>query len=610
MAPRPTKNSNKKVDLEDSENIYHECSTGEAGQLTTSVSVVRGEEEGEGKAVVNDIEDNGGTKVCRNEEIRASEIPNNGTQSILKDSSVGNMPSSVSGAGVGGGADAGLGGSRGGCCCGRPLNQDHGMDAIFDDVIGLGGTISGGSTGNDGTAFERIWDLAKMKSDLEAKMRDDEQKYIRQEHTNYELIQALKYIMGGLFPKQVNFIREASQNDNCKVLQDCLMFADDRRLARELKANEGRVNETIQPRGNGNSRPQQQQQPQPQQQQQQQQLALSQQHHVEQPQPEQHQQQWIQQQQQQQQLQQQQEQQQQPQQAYYQQPWMTQHQQQQPPQPRVEQQQPKMQQQQQQQVQQCSTQSYGGRAVEYYMEINEERRRRNVIIKGIPDLTYAQEQDAVVDIMKHIGCGRLVKYIDNSVRIGKKYHNRGRLVKVIFNNQEAVEEVISSSYLLANHYLMANICIQRDLPKSERGGFRNSRAIGEAAMSNQASAPGNQRTEAPMKNKGATETIITPVQQSIVPAVASDVPIANGSQTNPNEGYTSPVRAIAKMVFDIPVRMLFGNRGGSSSGGTTQGGNEDGNANANSVSTTPMGKGSHVQPSEKNGTVGPQQAAD
>ena len=204
------------------------------------------------------------------------------------------------------------------------------------------------------------------------------------------------------------------------------------------------------------------------------------------------------------------------------------------------------------------------------MEIDEERRRKNIIIRGIPELTFEHEQDAVLDIMNHIGCRRQVRFIKNSVRIGKRYNGKGRLVKVIFENEDAVDNVIDRSYLLANHYLMANISIQRDLPRSERGGFRNSRAIGEAALSNQANVPINSHTYAPM------ETITAPVQERDIPAVVREVPTttattANDSQTGPNEGYTSPVRTIAKMVFDILVRMLFGNRGGSSSGGAIQG---------------------------------------
>ena len=66
-----------------------------------------------------------------------------------------------------------------------------------------------------------------------------------------------------------------------------------------------------------------------------------------------------------------------------------------------------------------------------------ERRRKNIILRGIPEYRWAEDEDIIYDVLAYLGCERRYNQIEQSGRLGNKIGRR--LLMVTFNNERAVE---------------------------------------------------------------------------------------------------------------------------------------------------------------------------
>ena len=353
---------------------------------------------------------------------------------------------------------------------------------------------------NTGEVNGNEWEIRDLRTAMNARYLEYEAKLKKSD----EMIHALKTVLMALFagipPKQIELIKNDNVSESCKLLNDCVTYAEDKKLARDNKFSEivksgqnlataGTIVEKTIPIQNAQHREQQQQQQQ-------------------QPQPQQ-------------------------------------------------QHQPRQQQQQQQQGVARTT----GFGQEYWEEIWAEKRLKNIIIKGIPEVSRTDDFEAVHKILEYIGCQKRAREMRNSGRLGRKVVGRNRLLMVTFESDRAVEEILKRSPLLARHYLMGNMYILRDLPKSDRKNQnRGTNAIAEAANSNFQGANSQAvATNAQTNSNTATNNNRTSETEA---NTTDNVNTAGNENINLNaipEGeQRSPLRQFASAVINFPSRVLFG----------------------------------------------------
>ena len=115
--------------------------------------------------------------------------------------------------------------------------------------------------------------------------------------------------------------------------------------------------------------------------------------------------------------------------------------------------------------------------------MNAEKRRNNIIIKGLDDYGRENDDKEITEILETLFCRHRIGQITHTGRLGHK-RNKNRLLMVTFENEQIAEQVYSRRHYLAAHNNLYNVYIMKDLPRSERRHRRASNTLNEAANSN------------------------------------------------------------------------------------------------------------------------------
>ena len=168
---------------------------------------------------------------------------------------------------------------------------------------------------------------------------------------------------------------------------------------------------------------------------------------------------------------------------------------------------------------------------EHLEDVYAERRRKNIILRGIPEVSKADDDNIIYEILENLRCEHRYDQIVHFGRIGKRVGRR--LLMVTFNNERAVEIILDRAAILNKTRHFKHIYIMKDRPRSERPN-RETNTLLEAARGSTSS------------NRGAS-TVVGDIQNGGPETTASGAPsvrvpqIANAESSNVNQGSTTDV---------------------------------------------------------------------
>ena len=150
---------------------------------------------------------------------------------------------------------------------------------------------------------------------------------------------------------------------------------------------------------------------------------------------------------------------------------------------------------------------------EHVEDVYAERRRKNIILRGIPEgrcrfTNHQNDENIIYEVLEAIRCEKAYDEIVTFNRLGKRLGKR--LLMVTFNNETAVEFILNRTALLNRVRNLKHIYIMKDRPKSER-------------PEGQARSESNRLVEAAAGAVNANRETTTP---------ASRIPIVNPGPTN------------------------------------------------------------------------------
>ena len=124
---------------------------------------------------------------------------------------------------------------------------------------------------------------------------------------------------------------------------------------------------------------------------------------------------------------------------------------------------------------------------EHVEDVYAERRRKNIILRGIPEdrcrFTNQQNDDSIIyEVLEALGCENAYDDMVSFNRLGKRLGKR--LLMVSFNNERAVKFLLNRAPLLNRVRRLKYIYIMKDRPRSERPGQQGtneSNRLAEAA---------------------------------------------------------------------------------------------------------------------------------
>ena len=108
---------------------------------------------------------------------------------------------------------------------------------------------------------------------------------------------------------------------------------------------------------------------------------------------------------------------------------------------------------------------------EHVEDVYAERRRKNIILRGIPEgrcrfTNHQNDENIIYEVLEAIRCEKAYDEIVTFNRLGKRIGKR--LLMVTFNNETAVEFILNRTALLNRVRNLKHIYIMKDRPKSER----------------------------------------------------------------------------------------------------------------------------------------------
>ena len=164
---------------------------------------------------------------------------------------------------------------------------------------------------------------------------------------------------------------------------------------------------------------------------------------------------------------------------------------------------------------------------EHNIDVMAEKRRSNIIIKGIPESSMMGDRREVEEILKDMYCRQRINQLKSAgiTRLGGKQGSRNRLLMLSFDNEEAANQVYERRYMLDGHPYMGKVYIMRDLPRSERGSRRVSNTLNEAANS------GGNRTQG---NLGRRNRVATSLGENEAIGSGAILTANRGSTNNTN----------------------------------------------------------------------------
>ena len=106
-----------------------------------------------------------------------------------------------------------------------------------------------------------------------------------------------------------------------------------------------------------------------------------------------------------------------------------------------------------------------------------ERRKKNIIIKGLRETDDEREDEAISRIFNYLGCHRRLEEIVKIERLGsnRQGRRRCRLMLIQLRYESGAYELISKAPRLAEDSILGSIFIQKDLPREERLQQQNDR---------------------------------------------------------------------------------------------------------------------------------------
>ena len=121
---------------------------------------------------------------------------------------------------------------------------------------------------------------------------------------------------------------------------------------------------------------------------------------------------------------------------------------------------------------------------EHVEDVYAERRRKNIILRGIPEdrCRYTNQQNddnTIYEVLEALGCENAYDDMVSFNRLGKRVGKR--LLMVNFNNERAVKFLLNRAPLLNRVRRLKHIYIMKDRPRSERSVTNESNRLVEAA---------------------------------------------------------------------------------------------------------------------------------
>ena len=144
---------------------------------------------------------------------------------------------------------------------------------------------------------------------------------------------------------------------------------------------------------------------------------------------------------------------------------------------------------------------------EHMRKLDEERRKFNIIIKGMEESFWGWEGDRanVESMLREMGLGHRRVEIKDIERIGRFHKGkRSRLLLVTFSTVSAAYEVHTKSYRLKNSYSFSKVYVRKDLTRAQREGVEGNGPRGEVDSSNgpRNDTPREPTTENPSSGNG------------------------------------------------------------------------------------------------------------
>ena len=148
---------------------------------------------------------------------------------------------------------------------------------------------------------------------------------------------------------------------------------------------------------------------------------------------------------------------------------------------------------------------------EHVEDVYAERRRKNIILRGIPEVrcpfTNHQNDDNIIyEVLQALICENAYDEIVNFTRLGTRIGKR--LLLVTFNNERAVEFILNRAAILNRVRNLKHIYIMKDRPKSERPGRQArsepNRLVEAAAGAQNANREASPASREPHVNPGAS----------------------------------------------------------------------------------------------------------